>query len=881
MFRSLALLVALGMCGVAVAQDLQFVRTWSRPEASATTMSVAARVPTDNGYVLFKVGAFGSELSRYNNEGELIASQRVTTPFESVPVNAAVAVDSGGNTFLAYSAPALGFNQVVLERYNPVMVRLGRVIPTANGLDAGSIQLQADGTNAYLAFRAGSVAFVSAYSSTLTTVWSNTVDFINSVNCIAVGNNRVLVGMGFGPAPYLASYVQTDGTEAFKAPLFGSGGTTTANRVNRIECSPGGTAYMVLQVADTSTRLVEYGIQDDIIYGPTRANTNPDLLTLVGGTKLFWGGNTPDGWAILRSDQGNMDVEDARAEQTAERLSQIIADPINGLVWLLGRTGVPGSEGFTKAIDASLLDILGRDTPGAILSHLTQLSPGRFVASGGSGTVFHQGLAHPATPSLWKITETPILPTTHNPRGMVIDASNNAYVLEQTPTRARLLKYDPSGVLQWVQPVYQVADVRETLASGIAIGPDGKPVVCYSTADTGPHASFIVKFNADGSRVFDRLTANSLVMVDVTVGADNTVYGVYSLDGIPFICKINKDTGAVEQFYAEVNLTTARAIRVTPTGYVITVGTVNGASAWAVRNPAGQQHWAFSDPGVSPNLEDMALQSNGLVAIAFRQRNSTDSTFRFRVFRIDPIRKLVMMTSTLNGTTTEPSFDVATSPAGTIYLAQAGASKGLVQYNTSGGVAWVRTLPSGVSRVVQCVTDVQNSVYVLAEETYPVAQGGSAKGWYFAKYNTLGNLVTQRRFQGQIGLDGSPALIAIGRVFDIWVAGNMQLPGQGFANTVLRYLQPVPPTVVGDNYQISQGMTFSDNVLTNDSDLNGDALTAQIVSNPSGGTLTLAPNGNFTYTAPNNFLGIISFKYRAVDSTGRSTIGQCNFEIVP
>ena len=56
-------------------------------------------------------------------------------------------------------------------------------------------------------------------------------------------------------------------------------------------------------------------------------------------------------------------------------------------------------------------------------------------------------------------------------------------------------------------------------------------------------------------------------------------------------------------------------------------------------------------------------------------------------------------------------------------------------------------------------------------------------------------------------------------------------------------------------------------VLGNDTDPDGDPLTAALVTGPSHGTLTLNGNGSFTYTPAGNFTGSDSFTYRASDGT--------------
>lgn len=56
-------------------------------------------------------------------------------------------------------------------------------------------------------------------------------------------------------------------------------------------------------------------------------------------------------------------------------------------------------------------------------------------------------------------------------------------------------------------------------------------------------------------------------------------------------------------------------------------------------------------------------------------------------------------------------------------------------------------------------------------------------------------------------------------------------------------------------------------VLSNDSDPNGDPVSAQLVTTTPNGTLTLSSDGSFTYLPANNFAGTDSFTYRAIDNT--------------
>src|SRR5439155_1727940 len=76
-----------------------------------------------------------------------------------------------------------------------------------------------------------------------------------------------------------------------------------------------------------------------------------------------------------------------------------------------------------------------------------------------------------------------------------------------------------------------------------------------------------------------------------------------------------------------------------------------------------------------------------------------------------------------------------------------------------------------------------------------------------------------------------------------------------------------------DAYSVNEDATLNvsaPGVLANDSDADGNALTAAVVSGPSNGVLNLNANGSFTYRPNTNFNGTDSFTYRASDGTANS-----------
>ncbi|MGH8055584.1 MAG: cadherin-like domain-containing protein [Stenotrophomonas sp.] len=68
-------------------------------------------------------------------------------------------------------------------------------------------------------------------------------------------------------------------------------------------------------------------------------------------------------------------------------------------------------------------------------------------------------------------------------------------------------------------------------------------------------------------------------------------------------------------------------------------------------------------------------------------------------------------------------------------------------------------------------------------------------------------------------------------------------------------------------------------VLGNDTDLDGDALTAMLVTGPTHGTLTLNANGSFTYKPNLLFVGTDTFTYKANDGTATSNVATVKIKV--
>lgn len=99
--------------------------------------------------------------------------------------------------------------------------------------------------------------------------------------------------------------------------------------------------------------------------------------------------------------------------------------------------------------------------------------------------------------------------------------------------------------------------------------------------------------------------------------------------------------------------------------------------------------------------------------------------------------------------------------------------------------------------------------------------------------------------------------------------------GQAFSAAATVNLRLNTPPVTQDGNSFTEvGVTGTGNVLTSTSDFDLNPFTASLVSGPSNGTLTLLPNGNFSYIPNPGFFGFDTFRFRADDQYYNATPDQ-------
>ena len=89
----------------------------------------------------------------------------------------------------------------------------------------------------------------------------------------------------------------------------------------------------------------------------------------------------------------------------------------------------------------------------------------------------------------------------------------------------------------------------------------------------------------------------------------------------------------------------------------------------------------------------------------------------------------------------------------------------------------------------------------------------------------------------------------------------------------LAQISNVPPVAQPDSYTVAmntQLVVESSGVLSNDTEADGDVVTAVLVADVASGTLSLSSDGSFSYDPTTGFSGLIEFTYQAVDIHGAS-----------
>ena len=188
------------------------------------------------------------------------------------------------------------------------------------------------------------------------------------------------------------------------------------------------------------------------------------------------------------------------------------------------------------------------------------------------------------------------------------------------------------------------------------------------------------------------------------------------------------------------------------------------------------------------------------------------------------------------------------------------------------------TAPSAVDDSVTTSPDTPVTVNVLANDTDPdgdtlttVSAGVPAHGTTVINSN---GTITYTPSSGYTGSDQFGYAISDGRGGTASAKVSISVTsGGGTTNT--------PPLAADDTATTPAGTPVAVNVLKNDTDADGDALTVTGSTTPAHGTTTVNSNGTVTYTPASGYTGTDVFDYTVSDGRGGTDTGTVTMTVTP
>ncbi len=204
-------------------------------------------------------------------------------------------------------------------------------------------------------------------------------------------------------------------------------------------------------------------------------------------------------------------------------------------------------------------------------------------------------------------------------------------------------------------------------------------------------------------------------------------------------------------------------------------------------------------------------------------------------------------------------------------------------YRANDGTADSATTP--VSITVNAVNDAPTGVadsYSTNEDTQlVVAAAGVLSNDTDLENNPLTAVIGQQPANGSVVLNADGSLTYTPTANYFGADSFTYRANDGTADSALTTVSITvnavndAPSAVADSYSTNEDtqlVVAAAGVLSNDTDLENNPLTAVIGQQPANGSVVLNANGSFTYTPTANYFGADSFTYRANDGTVDSAV---------
>ncbi|MGV3538510.1 MAG: tandem-95 repeat protein [Rufibacter sp.] len=443
----------------------------------------------------------------------------------------------------------------------------------------------------------------------------------------------------------------------------------------------------------------------------------------------------------------------------------------------------------------------------------------------------------------------------------------------------------------------------------------------WSDGDSSPSYSSsygVVKYNSAGEQVWaqtfrgDGSSGPGSLPEDIAVDASGNVYvtGTVTINyrtesyrsgfrtryrnvSDQIYATVKYNAAGNQQWYSTYNGTVdasdaAKSITVDGSGNVYVSGTVAGGTnnnniGVAKYNASGTQQWFKVYTNGTNAEEAVEMETDGagnLYVIGTTTGYTYDPSWGSNMldlakrdfltlkYRMSDGAQLWAKAYNGPGNNTDEARAIALDISGNIYVVGStydGNKKlGAVKYNPSGSQLWAKQEVFAATTTSVSGADGANAVTVDAAGNVFVAGGA---GGYFAgvKYNSSGTKQWSIYHSKEGGSNGAKGLA-------IDASGNPYMAGD---DKVIKFSPNFTPVAVNDAYAVEEDqlltIALSDNhLLKNDTDADGNPLTAVAVTQPTKGTLTLNANGTFTYKPNANLNGTDSFTYKANDGRADS-----------
>jgi uncharacterized delta-60 repeat protein len=399
---------------------------------------------------------------------------------------------------------------------------------------------------------------------------------------------------------------------------------------------------------------------------------------------------------------------------------------------------------------------------------------------------------------------------------------------------------------------------------------------------------------------------------DLAVQPDGKIVAVGRFLGDFAVGRFNSDGSLDTSFDGDGTVTTylgavsdeAHSVALQSDGKIVAAGESGVEMALARYHPDGSLDTSFGTGGLvvteigAPNgqINGVAVQPDGKIVAAGGTDATTHGASDFAILRFNPDGSLdttfggdgIVITDVGGG---EMFKALRLQSDGKMVAAgMAGGDFGVARYNSDGSLDasfsgdGVATADFGHYADYAQALALQTDGKIVAAGQFPTSDMYSTNDFALARFNPDGSLDTTFDGDGKVTTNS-----AFDRAMGVLVQPDGKIVTAGWAFdgstgdfALARYLgegDSAPVAVDDGPFPISEGGTATGNVLLNDTDADGDPLTAERTSDPAHGNATLKPDGSFTYVHDGSETASDSFTYTANDGALDSNTGTVSITI--